>query len=222
MNILNYYGLIASLILVVGAILLAEFFSKRKIITQESTRKLIHIGVSNWWFIFIFMFDNFWMAIIMPVIFIFFNLISYKKNLVKSMGNKKMNRMGTVYYPVSLLLAVIYAFVLDDKIIPGIGILILGYGDGLAAVIGNKYKSKVIVDFKTVYGTLTMFIASFVVSFVMLLIFKNISIPYALLISLVLASFATVFELFSPYGLDNLTVPIGVMAILALFLLPIF
>lgn len=158
----------------------------------------------------------------MPVIFIFFNLISYKKNLVKSMGNKKMNRMGTVYYPVSLLLAVIYAFVLDDKIIPGIGILILGYGDGLAAVIGNKYKSKVIVDFKTVYGTLTMFIASFVVSFVMLLIFKNISIPYALLISLVLALFATVFELFSPYGLDNLTVPIGVMAILALFLLPIF
>lgn len=222
MNILNYYGLIASVVLVVGAILIAEYLSKKEVITQESTRKLIHIGVSNWWFIFIFMIDNFWIAIIMPVIFIFFNLVSYKKGLVKSMGNKKINRFGIVYYPVSLLLAVIYAFVLNDKIIPGIGILVLGYGDGLAAVIGNKYKSKVIVDFKTLYGTLTMFIASFVVSLVMLLVFKNVGVPYALLISLVIAIFATIFELFSPYGLDNLTVPIRVMTILALFLLPIF
>ena len=152
MNNINYIGVIVSFVFVFLVIYISETLKNKKVLSKEGTRKFIHIGVSNWWFIFMFLFDNIWMAIIPPVVFTILNYISYKKNIIKTMERDENNSLGTIYFPISLLIAVIISFLTNDKVLPGIGILVLGYGDGFAAWIGSKFKSKVLNDNKTITG----------------------------------------------------------------------
>ena len=86
MHILYYllgsYGFIAIIIL------LSTLLSKKGIIGSEGSRKFIHIGVANWYFIaLIFIEDpnDFWWLIIPPISFVGLNYISYKKQLISSM-----------------------------------------------------------------------------------------------------------------------------------------
>ena len=78
-------------------------------------------------------------------------------------------------------------------------ILIMGYGDGLAAIIGERYGKRpvqVFGGYKSFAGTSTMFVVSLGVA----LIFRAV----------VIASIASFVEFVTPMGLDNLTVPIAV------------
>lgn len=218
MNNINYIGVIVSFVFVFLVIYISETLKNKKVLSKEGTRKFIHIGVSNWWFIFMFLFDNIWMAIIPPVVFTILNYISYKKNIIKTMERDENNSLGTIYFPISLLIAVIMSFVINDKVMPGIGILVLGYGDGFAAWIGSKFKSKVLNNNKTITGSLTMFIVSFIVIFIMMMIFKDIKMINILLITLITSTLVTIIELLTPKGLDNITVPLSVIGILYLLI----
>ena len=96
----------------------------------------------------------------------------------------------------------------------------MGYGDGFAAIIGGKYgknKFEILGNEKSVEGSLAMFFFSFIVSLVILSIFNPMN---AILFSLILALVSTILEAFSPYGFDNLTVPLGTS--LVYYLLSIF
>ena len=136
----NIYGIICSFIFVAAVLGLSTYLSSRGIIKGEGSRKLIHIGVSNWWIIAMVFFDNPFFAALVPAIFIAINYISYKKQLIKAMernGGKK--DLGTVYYAVSLFILALLSFSeKGEPYIGAIGILVMGYGDGIAAVIGEK------------------------------------------------------------------------------------
>jgi phytol kinase len=128
--------------------------------------------------------------------------------------------LGTVYFPISLLILVILTFgVTFNPLIGAIGILTLGYGDGLAAAIGSKWGKRKLIYGKSVEGSLTMFLATFIVTFTLLAF--NFSLPIALSVGLVLAIFATLIELYTPKGLDNLTVPLLTSLIYYLILITI-
>jgi phytol kinase len=176
----------------------------------EGSRKLIHIGVSNWWILAMLFFKNRLYAAVVPAVFILLNYLSYRYNIVKSMerGEGK-NDLGTVYFPISLLVLVLFSFSsFSSPYVGGLGILTMGYGDGLAAVVGKKLgRRKFFIAGKerSIEGSLTMFAASFAAVFILLFFYSPADL---LLKSLVCAGFATLIEAFSPYGLDNLTVPI--------------
>lgn len=217
----NVWGLVLSYVLVFAVIGLSTFLQKKGVVGEEGARKFIHIGVSNWWIIAILFFkgDNaLWFAIIAPITFIMLNYLSYRLDLIKAMERGGKGNLGTVYFPISLLILVIVSFgFLNRPEFGAFGILILGYGDGLAAVIGKKLGKKQLIHGKTLEGTLTMFVASLVVSLVLVFVFLNrLSYIY---IAFVLAIFATLIELYSPKGLDNLTVPLGSSVILYVLML---
>ena len=85
-----------------------------------------------------------------------------------------------------------------------IAILVMGYGDGLAAVIGTAYGKHPLVFGKSVEGTVAMFVASFAVTAIAMLV---VAPAGWLLSALVVAVVATAVELVTPKGLDNLSVP---------------
>jgi phytol kinase len=96
----------------------------------------------------------------------------------------------------------------------GIGILILGYGDGLASLVGRAVSSRAVPIFggvKSLAGTSTMLIASAAVTVLFTQAF-NPTYGSDLGTLLVAAGFtaaaATLVEFVTPYGMDNLTVPI--------------
>ncbi|VEU82265.1 diacylglycerol/polyprenol kinase family protein [Acholeplasma hippikon] len=215
----NILGLVFSFVFVFLMIGLSTILQKKNVLNDEGARKFIHIGVANWWFFVIFMFDNMYYAIIPPIVFILLNYASYKMNLIKSMERNDKGNLGTVYFPISLLLLVIASFTFMDPIIAGLGIFILGYGDGFAAVFGKAYGKKKLINGKSIIGTVTMFVASLIVVFTMSLIGVSIPFIYTLLFSIIIAVVATVVELFTPKGLDNLSIPLSTSLLLWLLLL---
>ncbi|MCF0147551.1 MAG: phosphatidate cytidylyltransferase [Clostridium sp.] len=207
----NLMGIIISILFVFLIIGASSSLTKFNLLSNEGSRKFIHIGVSNWWIIAMIFFDNNIYAAIVPALFVIINYISYKKQVFKAMerdGSK--NDLGTVYFAVSLLILALITFRnIEYSYIGALGILIMGYGDGLAAVIGVKYGKhtfEVLGNKRSLEGSLAMFIFSFVVSVIILYIFSGTNV---FLYSLIIAIVSTGLEALSPYGLDNLTVPLG-------------
>jgi phytol kinase len=158
-------------------------------------------------------FDNMWIAGILPALFIIINYASYKFDIIKSMerdddsGEEKT--LGTVFYAISLLIVVILCFgFFNNTIIGLVGILVMGYGDGFAAIAGKSIKSKeftILGGKKSLAGCSTMFIISLIIISCALAYF-NIQFWY--IKSIIIALVATIFEAISVKGTDNLTVPI--------------
>lgn len=102
----------------------------------------------------------------------------------------------------------------------------MGYGDGFAAIVGENYgkrKYKIFGNEKSLEGSIAMFSFSFLVSMIILLFFLG-AISNIIRICFVIAVLATLTEALTPYGFDNITVPI-VSTLLAYYFLngsPIF
>jgi len=207
---MNIWGIIVSFIFIFLIIGISTLLTNKKILSGEGSRKFIHIGVANWWIIAMVFFDSPLWASIVPALFIIINYISYKKQVFKAMERGKgKNDLGTVYYAISLFILSIVTFSKGmDPYVGAMGILIMGYGDGFAAVIGEKYGKHsftLLNSKKSLEGSLAMFIVSFIVAFIIAVLAGNSCIW---LLPLSLALIATIVEIFSPYGIDNLTVPL--------------
>lgn len=215
----NGIGLVISFLFIFSLIGVSTVLSKKGLLSNEGSRKFIHIGVSNWWIIAMYYFDSRLWASIVPIIFIVLNYISYKFNVVKAMERDgEKNDLGTVYFPISLLVLVLISFSnYSEPYVGALGILIMGYGDGFAAILGKKFGKRKFLIFgnkKSIVGSTAMFVFSFIVSFLILYFYS----PDNLLIKcIVIASFSTVVEGVSPFGLDNLTVPILASLLYQLF-----
>ena len=209
----NIIGLIVASIYILVIFLTSKLFKKKG---KEVTRKYIHIMLSNIWFISMAFFDNFIIAAILPMLFVIINSLSYKFNLIKIMEREdKKEGIGTVYYAISLTVLSLVTFYINKPILALPGILIMGYGDGLAAVIGQKVKSKsfnILGSTKSIAGSATMLIVSLIIS---ILIFSFIGIEYLILKAFLIAIIATILEAISVKGLDNITVPLIITVIVA-------
>ncbi|MTI46452.1 DUF92 domain-containing protein [Sporosalibacterium faouarense] len=225
---MGLWGMVSSIVFVLIIIAISETLKVKMKLSNEATRKFIHIGVSHWWIFSMIFIPEIEYAIIPPILFIILNYISYKKSVFKSMErNESKADLGTIYFPVSLLFLIILTWkngLLGNnlKYIGAVGILVMGYGDGFAAIIGKKLgknKIKIYNNVKSLEGSITMFILSYLVA-LLILIFSNGYSFKILAISFILAVIATVVEALTPWGLDNLTVPL-ITALSAYFLLKI-
>lgn len=204
-------GIVVSNLFILILLGISAVFEKKSLMRPEGTRKLIHIGACNWWFIAMFYFDSSLTAAIVPVMFVIVNVIQYKKHLFTSMvrTDSKSNHekdLGPIYYAISLLVLAIWSFGIGRPEVGGIGVLIMGYADGLAALVGKRHGKVKLIHGKTIAGTLTGFVvaALVVVGFNM-----GFGLGLGVFSIIVVALFATIAELCTPKGLDNLLVPIG-------------
>jgi len=219
---MNILGLVLSFIFIGIVVGFGVLMSRFERISSEVVRKFIHIAVSNWWFILIFSFTTLSQAIIGPIFFIIANGIAVFTGLAEVLGEKDIKRnLGLVYFPVSLLVLVILTF---TGLIPmwasTIGVFAMGYGDGLAALIGKFYGKQKIFGQKSYIGSSVMFVVTFIVILVTSMAFDvgNIASFSWVIRAIFISLIATLVEIFTPSGLDNLSVPIGTAIISALLL----
>ena len=219
-------GLVFSFGYVFLFILLADLLAGRGVVHPKTSRKLVHIGVSHWWLFAMTWIRDPIVASIGPAVFIILNWLSLKTNAFRGMNNEELrHNYGTVYFPISLLLLVLAGWYrILPQWIAGTAILVLGWGDGMAALVGDAVQSpsgKVFGSRKSMAGTLAMFVASSVVVFVMHRIFDpSTAIQSVFLRSVGTGFVAAYLEVFSPFGIDNLTVPLGT-ALYLWFLAPL-
>lgn len=204
----NIIGILLSYVFITIIIIAAKFFENAG---KEASRKFIHIMLSNWWFLAMYFFDNVIYASIVPLSFVVINYISYKKNLISVMEREAEEKdgLGTVYYALSLFFIAIFTFGIIKR--PEIGlcsILVMGYADGLAAIIGRSVKSmpyKIGKTKKTLAGSATMLFISF---FIVAIFLASIKAEMWMLKSILMAISVTILEAVSIKGTDNITVPI--------------
>jgi len=200
-------GLGLGFIYIVVVIVIAMSLSK---LPYEISRTFAHIMIANWWFIASYSMASYWVVMATPIFFILFNILNAFFNWIPCLNSKtRNNNLGTVYYAFSIfILLQIFFFDPNLKIAAGLGILVMGYGDGFAALIGQtlgKHAYTIFRGHKTIEGSLAMLVVSAIVVYGYLsLTTPVVSLWMVLMIPLL----ATLIEAISPYGLDNLFVPL--------------
>lgn len=195
----------------------AEVFWRRKILKGEEQRKFVHIGVgvfvAFWpWLISWRSIQLIGFAMLVGV------LVNRKQKGLHFSGNIRMEAYGDVGFAVAIILC---ALLTNEPIFFAIAILHLALADGLAALIGKNFGRnlgyKVFNQHKTVIGTMTFWFMSVCILGIGIL-FANDIIPFQtyFLLLIALPPILTVLENITLSGLDNITVPMGVIVALQL------
>lgn len=161
------------------------------------------------------LFEDPWIASIGPASFIAINALDARLRLLPALsGGVDVRNLGTIWFPVSLLVLVNLCWRgLMPPWVGGIGVLVMGWGDGLAAVVGDAAPGpgvRIWAGRKTFAGSAAMFVASFAVVLVFTLLFnpRPAGLLPAVGVSAATAAAATAVEALTPLGLDNITVPL--------------
>ncbi|APB32703.1 phosphatidate cytidylyltransferase [Gloeomargarita lithophora Alchichica-D10] len=169
----------------------------------EIIRKIVHMGTGNvillawWWQV------PTWMGVTAAVLAALVTLISYWVPLVPGIDSVQRRSGGTFFYAVSIGVLMAWFWPQGNYQYTVLGILIMVWGDGLAAVVGKrwgKHPYALLGIHKTWEGSLTMAGVSGLVA---------VGVLGWTPLVLVVAVGAAILEIFSYYGLDNLTVPLG-------------
>ena len=200
----NILSLFVSVCFVCFTVLVAFLLYRFLHLRNETVRKLIHITVSNWVFILVYGFDNIGYALLGPIMFIFINTVFVYGGFGRylGMGDRKRDN-GLIYFPITLLILTLsyYKGIMRECDVI-LGVLAMGYGDGLAALIGSrigKHKYNAFGANKSYECSFVMFVTTLVIALLL---------DYSIPVSVIVAVVATILESITPLGLDNLTVPI--------------
>ncbi len=203
-------GIWVSLILLSAG--LAKRFAKSD---PEIVRKIVHIGTGNvillaWWLDIPAS-----IGIAASMLASFFTLLSYRFPLLPGINSVGRKSLGTFFYSVSIGILIGWFWYLEQPFYAALGILIMAWGDGLAALVGQRFgrhKYSVLGGQKSLEGSLTMTLVSFIISILILQTVQG-NTWESWLISVCVAITATALEAISFLGIDNITVPLGSAAL---------
>jgi len=199
-----------------AAIVIAgEILWRQKILRGEAQRKFVHIAGG--------IFAAFWPWLVswqtiqlLGLLLLGGVLLNRYKKFSHFTGGVRRETYGDIFSALAIILC---ASTTTEPIFYALAILHLAVADGLAAVIGIRYKKrwayKVFGQTKTVIGSMTFWLISLAilsggVPFTEELIGFN---DYVMLL-VVLPPVLTAIENLSVYGSDNVTVPVTVLVVL--------
>ncbi|PSO53696.1 MAG: phosphatidate cytidylyltransferase [Cyanobacteria bacterium QH_8_48_120] len=196
-------------------VLVAEGITRLFSNDKELTRKVVHLGAGNvillaWW-----LEVPASVGIAASIIASLVALISYFLPILPSINSVGRQSLGTFFYAVSIGILVAWFWWLNQPQYAAMGILAMCWGDGMAAIIGQrfgKHPYQILGITKSWEGSLTMAVASYLTSSLVLLGVQG-NVWQTWLIPLAVAGFATGLEAVSRLGVDNLTVPLGSAAL---------
>ena len=194
-------------------ILVIAFICKRYFPeTEELSRKIVHIGIGPV-ILLASLFDipkN--IAFISAFLITLALGVNYQYRLLPAIEDVERKSFGTIAYGISITVLLLL-FWPRYEIAISIGVLSMAFGDGLAGLIGRSIKSprwSVLGQKKSIAGTFTM-VSVVAITTATTFSINNLEIQPTEII--VISFIATFLEQISPWGIDNITVPIGVTCI---------
>jgi len=204
-----------------GALCLGLSFLLYKLgVDKRYTRKTVHILIGFEWFILNRYFGPTYHFLIFCLAFLALLLVVHRRGLMPMIASDGDNAPGTVYYCVSMCV-MSFAMLFEPRfMLPfGIAVFATSLGDSFAGVIGQACKrfNPCIWKKKTLIGTLAGLLFNFLVAETFVMIY-NFDQPFMsgkdlpFYTGILIALLATLLELFTGRGLDNVTLPLGVSA----------
>lgn len=202
------------------AVILLSLIAYKLGMQKKYTRKLIHIMIG-----FVFVILNSYIGtgslhfLAVCLVCLLLLAIDHRRHLLPHMSSDGDNSPGTVYYAVSMsIMALASYFAPESLTLPfGIAVFCTSLGDGLAGVVGQaitRYNPRIWRS-KSLYGTVTNLLVSSIGTYLLTL---SLDLPLAFWHCAVIGVIATVLELVSSRGLDNVSLPLGVFAVTAFML----
>ena len=213
------------LVLIIVYIYVAFIFVVAEMVLKtrpEVSRKFLHIMVGNMIFAMPFFQDPWTMVwfLTLPITIVLFFLTEYSPITIENSVTESGHALGLFFYAgIWTILIAIFTTIApagDPKYfiwIVALAIVPMVYGDGFAALIGQKFgnvKYTVFGGTKSLEGSLTMFVITTVMSVFVWMVFTSIgcTMPeFNLMYIIAISAVATVCEAISYGGIDNLTVP---------------
>jgi phytol kinase len=217
--------------------------ARRKLnLNSEFTRKIVHMfgGGAIWTIPF---FPNPWLATLVGVLFVLMTSMANTERfgrffaaMARPEDVENASIRGPFWYAVSVTALTGFFMLTGNEAIfflGAAGIHIMMFGDGMSAPVGMKYgKNHTVVIFgskRSLQGCLALFIFGFIGSLLSFWYFGTLFTGYEafvlggailwtemIVLALVGGTTATLVELVSPKGTDNITVPIIACAVMFL------
>src|SRR4028119_457696 len=142
---------------------MAELLYRYTSTNSELARKVVHIGTGNvilvaWWLQI-----PAWIGISASIIAGIIALLSYYIPFLPGINSVGRKSLGTFFYAISIGILIAWFWPLQQYQYAAIGILVMTWGDGLAALIGQKFgkhRYQVLGIQKSWEGSLTMALTS--------------------------------------------------------------
>ena len=203
-------ALIIVYIYVIIVFVIAELVLKTK---PEVSRKFLHIMVGNMIFAMPFFADPWTMVwfLTLPITVVLFFLTEYSPIKIENSVTESGHALGLFFY--AAIWTILIAVFSKQLWIVALAIVPMVYGDGFAALIGQKFgkiKYTVFGGTKSLEGSLTMFVITTVMSVFVWMVFTSIGYPmpeFNLVYIIAISAVATACEALSYGGIDNLSVP---------------
>lgn len=198
------------LLSIFGLVGLSEITLKREIISPESNRKLVHFLVGISVSISPLIFTSSIPPLTLSALFILVNALALKRGSFQGIHSQNRISYGTVYFPVSTFVIFLCFWNFPEFII--ISLIILSISDPLASQVGQSTpgpsKFKIWNDEKTIQGTIAFFMSTFLIVYFGSQTFFDNSNNYLFGLALFTAIGATLAEVTSSKGTDNLSIPL--------------
>ena len=220
----DYIALVLVYLIIACSLGLAMIAEKK---TTWDTRKIVHIGVGTFVFVW-WMFSEYWIMLVfftVPFAIILF-LAMLKDNKVANsklgeLSKEKGHKTGLFLYAITITIMVIFFFG-EHWTAASVGIMAMTWGDGMGSVIGKKYGKHKGFRGKSLEGSIAVFAATAIMSMVVMLFYAYLAsqglfafgeydacIPMWAA-ALLAGAIASVLEAICPGEVDNLAIPIVV------------
>ena len=205
--------LLASLnIVVIGLIiLLTEQLWRRRRLHGEAARKFVHIIIGSFvaaWPLYVS-----YEVIQITLGLTLLGVLGVRLlNITPSLFDVDRSSFGVWLAPLVMLLV---ALLEPSRTVFSVVVLHVALADGFAAVVGSRFgRRRFAWQKKTALGTLTFFAVSILIMVIALLFQPVIDVELVMLYLVIVPLTTSFLEYISPYGLDNLTVPLAVFLLL--------
>jgi len=185
-----------------AVVLAIEFLKRKRKISSEITRRLIHILSGICTVLDFLLLPSAWFIALITLSVIVM-AISQRFGWFSSIHNVKRKTYGEIFLPLGTLVTYAISQGKPEIFIPSI--LIMTFADSFAGLTSDMLRK----ERKVVQGSIVFFVIAFV------LLIENTQLPLGHI--LLAALTVTLVERLSPIGTDNLTVPVATaMLLLAL------
>lgn len=218
-------ALLAVLALLGASMALLSAWARRRGVSAELARKLLHVEMALVTLAFPWLFESAAPVVVLAVAAAaWFRLLRASAWLEARFGYAlraaRRDSHGETWFACGVCLA--FLWTRGEPVAYGIAILVLGLADTAAALVGRRYGRPRRMPggaLKSAAGSAAFFAVALAVAFAGLRGAAGLPAGEALAAAALLAAVTTVAEALSGRGLDNLVVPLGALASLQVFAL---
>lgn len=223
-NAMNQQLIYASIFLGIFLLLVGIAHSLYKFfgISSEHSRKFLHVSGGFLALSAPLFFSSHWWVFILCSLALLLLVFTYLKHLLPSIHRTERKSIGSVIYPIPIYLCFLVATNKNNDLLFYLPISLLTISDTMAELGGKKWQARskwLVYRQKTVAGSISFAVSALAISIAWGIIF-NFPFHQILVFSITITLIATITEMLSTKGWDNITVPLITLACL-LLLLPV-